>query len=125
VKLGATGYIIPFMFVFAPSLLMIGDWHWILLALVTAVIGVTCLAASLHGYLLRDTLWWERLLLFGAAIALIKPGWQTDLLGLGLLGVALACQRLIAAPKVGEAPVAATALPAPAVVVERPPAAQG
>src|ERR671918_427297 len=26
-KLGATGYIIPFMFVFGPSLLMIGAWH--------------------------------------------------------------------------------------------------
>src|SRR5688500_3960691 len=55
VKLGATGYIIPFMFVFGPALLMIGSWDRILLATVTAVIGVIALAASLHGYFLRPT----------------------------------------------------------------------
>jgi TRAP-type uncharacterized transport system fused permease subunit len=73
-KLGATGYIIPFMFVFGPSLLMIGSWDRILLTTITAIIGVTALAASLHGYLFRPTRLWERLFLFGAALALIKPG---------------------------------------------------
>ena len=41
-------------------------------------IAVTALAASLHGYLLRPTPLWERLFLFGAALALIKPGLMTD-----------------------------------------------
>ena len=93
VKLGATGYIIPFMFVFGPSLLMIGSWDRILLATVTAVIGVTALAASLHGYLLRSTRLWERLFLFGAALLLIKPGLVTDLGGAVLLGAVLISQQ--------------------------------
>ncbi|HEX6110951.1 MAG TPA: TRAP transporter fused permease subunit [Geminicoccaceae bacterium] len=93
VKLGATGYIIPFMFVFGPSLLMIGSWDRILLATVTAVIGVTALAASLHGYLLRSTRPWERLFLFGAALLLIKPGLVTDLGGAVLLGAVLISQQ--------------------------------
>ena len=81
------------MFVFGPALLMIGSWHRILLATVTAVIGVTALAASLHGYFLRPTRLWERFFLFGAALLLIKPGWITDLIGLGALAVVLLSQQ--------------------------------
>jgi TRAP-type uncharacterized transport system fused permease subunit len=94
-KLGATGYIIPFMFVFGPSLLMIGSWEWILLTTVTAIIGVIALAASLHGYLLRRARLWERLALFGGAIVLIKPGLYTDLVGFALLALVLLGQRVI------------------------------
>jgi TRAP transporter 4TM/12TM fusion protein len=98
-KLGATGYIIPFMFVFGPSLLMIGTWDRIVLTTVTAIIGVTALAASLNGFLFRPTRLWERVLLFGAAIVLIKPGIATDLLGLGALAaVMISQQALKAAP---------------------------
>jgi TRAP transporter 4TM/12TM fusion protein len=100
VKLGATGYIIPFMFVFGPSLLMIGTWDRILLTTITAIIGVTALAASLHGYLFRSTRLWERVVLFGAALLLIKPGWMTDLTGLaGLAAVVLSQQALRGKPR--------------------------
>jgi TRAP-type uncharacterized transport system fused permease subunit len=81
------------MFVFGPSLLMIGSWDRILLATITAVIGVTALAASLHSYLLRPTRLWERLFLFGAALLLIKPGLMTDLGGAVLLGAVLISQQ--------------------------------
>jgi TRAP transporter 4TM/12TM fusion protein len=94
-KLGATGYIIPFMFVFGPSLLMIGGWERILLTTVTAVVGVTALAASLSGYLLRPARLFERVLLFGAAIVLIKPGLLTDLVGFGLLGAVILSQQIL------------------------------
>jgi TRAP transporter 4TM/12TM fusion protein len=99
VKLGATGYIIPFMFVFGPSLLMIGTWDRILLTTITAIIGVIALAASLHGYLFRSTRLWERVVLFGAALLLIKPGWMTDLTGIaGLAAVVLSQQAFRRAP---------------------------
>jgi TRAP transporter 4TM/12TM fusion protein len=105
-KLGATGYIIPFMFVFGPSLLMIGSWERILLTTITAVIGVTALAASLHGYLLRPTRLWERVFLLGAALVLIKPGLMTDLVGAVLLGAVLISQQAFK-----RAPAPATAEP--------------
>jgi TRAP transporter 4TM/12TM fusion protein len=92
-KLGATGYIIPFMFVFGPSLLMIGSWDRILLTTVTAVVGVVALAASLHGYFLRPTRLFERVLLFGGAIVLIKPGLITDLIGFACLATVLLSQQ--------------------------------
>jgi TRAP-type uncharacterized transport system fused permease subunit len=63
------------------------------LTTITAIIGVIALAASLHGYLFRSTRLWERVVLFGAALLLIKPGWMTDLTGLaGLAAVVLSQQ---------------------------------
>jgi TRAP transporter 4TM/12TM fusion protein len=98
VRIGAAGFIVPFMFVFEPSLLMIGEWWWIGVSAATAVAGVTCLAASLHGFLLRRLFWWERIALFAAALALIKPGWITDLLGAALFAAVLAAQAAIKVP---------------------------
>jgi TRAP transporter 4TM/12TM fusion protein len=94
VKLGATGYIIPFMFVFGPSLLLIGDWSWVLTACATATIGVIFLAAGLHGYLLTRATIIQRVMLIAAAFTLIKPGLLTDLAGIGLGGAVLLFQLL-------------------------------
>ena len=80
-RLGATGYIIPFMFVFGPSLLLIGSGIEILQTSITAIIGVVCLASGLSGYLFKVTSIWERLSLLAAALVLIKPGLETDIVG--------------------------------------------
>jgi TRAP transporter 4TM/12TM fusion protein len=92
VKLGATGYIVPFMFAFAPALLLIGEGWRVALAIVTATVGVTMLAGSLHGYYLGATSRWQRLALFVGAICLIKPGWITDVAGAAALAVVLLAQ---------------------------------
>ncbi|HEY9022152.1 MAG: TRAP transporter permease [Paracoccaceae bacterium] len=84
VRLGLTGYIIPFMFVFGPSLLMIGTWTEIVLTAFSATMGVTFLAAGLAGFLLRPTGWIARSLLVAAALTLINPGLVTDVIGLSL-----------------------------------------
>jgi TRAP transporter 4TM/12TM fusion protein len=94
-RVGAAGFIVPFMFVFEPSLLMVGAWHEILSSFITATIGTICLAAGMFGYLLRAARPWERALLLAAAVLLIKPGLITDLIGLGLLSVVLAHQFLL------------------------------
>jgi TRAP transporter 4TM/12TM fusion protein len=93
VRVAAPAYIIPFMFIYEPSLLLIGDWTVSLTSCVTALVGVTCLAAGLQGYLLREMPWWQRATLLAAAILLIKPGYYTDALGLALLALVLAAQR--------------------------------
>ena len=96
VKLGLTGYSIPFMFVFAPSPLLMGDVLTVLQSTVTATIGVCCLAGALHAYFFfGPARSWERILLFAAALVLIKPGWMTDLLGLVLIGLTAASQHYI------------------------------
>jgi TRAP-type uncharacterized transport system fused permease subunit len=93
VRVGAAGFIVPFMFVFEPSLLMIGDGFTILTSCVSATIGVICLAAGMHGYLLRGIRLWERVFLLAAAVLLIKPGYITDAIGLALLLAVIVNQK--------------------------------
>ncbi|MDF1585946.1 TRAP transporter permease [Marinimicrococcus flavescens] len=95
VKLGFTGYIVPFMFVFGPSLLMQGPWHLIALAAASAVVGVLCLAAALAGFFRVPLALWQRAMLAGAAFVLINPGLVTDLIGISLIGVVLVSSRLL------------------------------
>ena len=95
IKLAATGYIIPFMFVFGPSLLLIGTWSDIAWSALSAVIGVICLASSLHGYLLLKINFLLRLILFSSAIALIKPGIESDIIGLAIVGLILTYQKFV------------------------------
>lgn len=92
VKIGAAGFIVPFMFVYEPALLMIGDWPRILGSALSASIGALLLAAGLHGFLLARATWLERAMLLAAALTLIKPGLITDLIGLALVGVVLVLQ---------------------------------
>ena len=91
-KLGATGYIVPFMFVFGPSLLLIGHWSTVALSVLTATTGVVCLAAGLTGYLLGAASMWQRLLLVAAAFVLIMPGLVSDAIGAACLATVLASQ---------------------------------
>ncbi|MBI1396589.1 MAG: TRAP transporter fused permease subunit [Betaproteobacteria bacterium] len=93
-RLGATGYIVPFMFVFGPALLMIGSPARITLAAVTAIVGVVCLAGGLSGYFLRNATMWQRVLLVGAAFALIKPGVATDIAGAIMIALVIASQTV-------------------------------
>jgi TRAP-type uncharacterized transport system fused permease subunit len=85
--LAGAGFIVPFMFVYGPELLMVGSWAEIGIATVTAMIGVISLAAAAVGYARKRLSWWERVLAFAAALVLVYPGLVTDGAGLLLVGV--------------------------------------
>jgi TRAP transporter 4TM/12TM fusion protein len=91
-RVGAAGFVVPFMFVYEPALLTIGSWDQIVLASTTASAGCILLAAGLHGYFYRATRLWERAVLIVAAFCLIKPGWITDIVGFGLAALLFAWQ---------------------------------
>jgi TRAP transporter 4TM/12TM fusion protein len=101
-RAAAPAYIVPFMFVYEPALLLIGDWLTSLHATITATLGVILLSAGLFGYLLRPASAWQRAALVVAALLLIKPGWITDLAGAALaivvVGAQLAAARGLAKP---------------------------
>lgn len=85
-KLSLSGFILPFMFVYNPVLLMQGAPGEILQAVVTSLIGIYSLSSALEKYTYK----WEvnnveRVALFLSAILLIVPGTITDLTGLALL----------------------------------------
>ena len=98
VRLGATGFVVPFFFVYGPALLLVGDWGQVALAVLSACAGVVLLAASLHGFLLAPLRPWERLAAGAASLLLIHSGWLTDLIGLALAGAVIASQRLAPLP---------------------------
>ena len=94
VRIAAPTYIVPFMFVYEPSLLAIGDPVTIATSSISACIGVMCFAAGLQGWLHREAKAWERVALVAAAFLLIKPGYYSDVMGLALLGFVYAVQRM-------------------------------
>ena len=67
-KIGAAGFIVPFMFVYQPALLMIGTWPEIIQAFVTSCIGIAFFAGALHGYFVTRASHWQRVLLFAGGI---------------------------------------------------------
>ena len=94
-RLGIVVYIVPFMFAYSPELLMIGSVGNIILAIVTALIGVVFLSAGMQGYLLKPAGWAEKILLLAAGITMMIPGLATDLIGLGLGVLAVVYQLLV------------------------------
>ena len=94
VKVAAAAYIVPFMFVFAPALLLIGSLGEIILSSVTALAGVYALALGLQGWGFRNRLNpLQRAIALGAAVLMIFPGWQTDVPGVISLAVLLLWER--------------------------------
>jgi len=83
--LASTGFLVPFMFVYAPPLLLQGPPLEIAAVAGTALAGVTALSAATMGYLRRDLLPWERGVLLTGAFALIFPGLLSDGYGLVVL----------------------------------------
>ncbi len=91
--LSATGFLVPFMFIYGPPLLLDGSVAAVALAVATALIGVTALAAATMGFAGSILGAWERLALAGAAGALVFPGIGTDAVGLLVVGLVFARGR--------------------------------
>jgi TRAP transporter 4TM/12TM fusion protein len=100
-RIGAAGYIVPFMFVYEPALLMVNgwaEWHVSLFAFISASIGCMALAAGLHGYLLAPARMWERAVLVIAALLLIAPELISSIAGIILLLAIGAKQKYLDRP---------------------------
>jgi TRAP-type uncharacterized transport system fused permease subunit len=81
VKLGATMYIVPFLFVLNPALIFNGSAYDITWAIITAFIGIYLAGCALEGYLggvgdfRRSPIGWlARLVLAAGGILLAMPG---------------------------------------------------
>lgn len=81
-KLAIAAFIIPYVFVLSPVLLMIDATTGTLAAAaVTAVLGMVALSSSMIGYLADNCSKPERLLLFVGGLLMIQPGAVTDMIG--------------------------------------------
>jgi len=91
--LAIAGFIVPFMFAYNQALLFQGSLVNVLLSSVTAILGVIALAAGVQGFYLGRLNMPERVLFVATAIALIKPGILSDVIGIVVLGGIYLLQR--------------------------------
>lgn len=86
VKLAIAGFIVPFMFVYSPQLMLIDttllEGVWVAL---TACLGVFLIGVAVEGYFKAPVAWWLRLVIAVGALSLMKPGLETDVIGIAML----------------------------------------
>lgn len=89
-----TAFIAPFMFVYRPSILLIGTVTEILISCAMTACATFFLAAGVAGYMGKNLSAAERVLFFAAALMFIMPGSMFDLIGI-VMGVVLVAWCLI------------------------------
>lgn len=72
-KLAAAGFLVPFVFIFDPALLLMGAFGKVVFSVITAIIGCILLAAAQFGWMFRELNRLERLILVPCALSLIVP----------------------------------------------------
>jgi TRAP-type uncharacterized transport system fused permease subunit len=93
-RLGIVAFIVPYMFVESPTLLLVGTPLNIISAIATATVGVVGLAGGIMGYFLRKDTLLERFFLISSGLLLIIPGLMTDLVGFALFAITIIIQKL-------------------------------
>ena len=92
-KLAIAAFIIPYMFVLSPTLLMMdATAGGLLVTTVTALIGMVSLSSALIGFLAAACRVWERLVLIVGGLLMISPGLVTDLIGAAMFAAVLTLQ---------------------------------
>lgn len=93
-RLGLSGFIVPFMFLFSPELLLIGSWPEVLMTTVAAGAGVVCLSIGVVGQLSRRLGIVSRGIFAAIGIVLVWPGLLFHVAGLALMAIAVAVHLL-------------------------------
>ena len=102
-KLALAGFIVPFMFVYNPNMMMIDvanvavtakefplpHWWTIVSVVVTSVVGVLSLSAAVEGYFKTHIATWLRLPLAAGGLMMIVPELTTDLIGMAIVAAVL------------------------------------
>ena len=92
-KLAIAAFIIPYMFVFNPAMLMIDSTFLeIIWVTFTAIVGMIAIGAGMIGYWYRKLNWLERILAVITGLLLIYPETITDIIGLSLFVIQVAIQ---------------------------------
>ena len=92
-KLAIAAFIIPYMFVLSPELLLLdGVTLGLGISLLTAIVGMVALSSSLIGYLAAPLVNWQRVILGAGGLMMIKPGIVTDIAGVAIFAAILFLQ---------------------------------
>lgn len=81
-RLGIAGFIVPYVFVYQPGLLLMGTVSEILIAIVSCTLGIIALSGALQKYMLGKLNYWlETGALYLAAFGLVTPNTTLDIMG--------------------------------------------
>jgi TRAP transporter 4TM/12TM fusion protein len=72
-RVGWAAYLVPFLFVYDPPLLMQGAWWQILWAVATNCVGIWCGTIAVVGFFMRRIAPWQRAAFLAAGLALLYP----------------------------------------------------
>ncbi len=93
-RIAIGAFIVPYIFVMNPAMLMIdAAWYDIVLNVITALLGMYALSGGLAGFVQDKCTWYERIILIGGGLAMIIPGWQTDVIGFVIVAALYIVQR--------------------------------
>ncbi|MEO6625621.1 MAG: TRAP transporter fused permease subunit, partial [Burkholderiaceae bacterium] len=84
-RLGMAKVLVPFVFVFSPSLLLVAKgftWYDFIVTFTGCVLGITILAAAMSRYFLVEMKRWEQVLCLAAALLMVAPSLMATLIGL-------------------------------------------
>lgn len=92
-RLSIGAFIIPYMFIFNPQILMINTtFVEVIPILITSLIGMFGVSAGLDGYVFRKCNFIERILFIAAGLLSIYPEFYTDIIGIGLIAALIILQ---------------------------------
>ena len=83
--LASAGFIVPFLFIYDPALILVGSPLAIALSTVAVGFGLTAAAAAMIGYARRPLVPWERAIFVLGAVALFVPIVPFRVVGLGIV----------------------------------------
>jgi len=93
-RMALAGFIIPYIFVYNPQLLLMGGSNLeIIQACITSIIGVVGLAGFVQAYFMGNLNMVQRVILLVGALSLMIPGLITDIIGFASLGVIYLWQK--------------------------------
>ena len=94
VKLSIAGFIVPFMFVYSPQLMLINTtWTEGIWVTLSACLGVFLIAVTTEGYLYAPVNGFYRIITAAGALCLIESGIITDIFGLVVLALIIFLQK--------------------------------
>lgn len=92
IRLAIAGFLIPYVFVLEPALLLEGTVTELLTALVTVVLGMVALSAAMAGHLITGMPMWERAALVVAGILMVYPSLMISVVGIAIAAVIVVLQ---------------------------------
>ncbi len=89
-KLAIGAFIVPYAFALSPAMLLIDtNALEVVLIVVTSLIGIASVSASMEGYIMGNLNWFQRILMLVGGLMMIYPGTATDAIGILLSGLVL------------------------------------